>query len=69
MSALNPKYNSLVKRFLKHNAKYDYYVDTEQDHLRAADMAYTNACDIWDELPKREQANLVKQNPELKGAY
>jgi len=60
--AINPKYQSQVNRFIKHNARYSQIVDETDDNGGAKQQrAYDNGCNALDGLPKRELANIRKK--------
>ena len=61
VTAINKKYQSLVNRFIKADAKYNEIVDATDDNggLKQ-ERAYEKANDLLDELPKRERANISK---------
>ncbi len=60
--AINPKYQAMINRLIKHDRYYvTNYVDSETEHKAAAINRYDAMCDVWADLPKREQANFDKQ--------
>lgn len=69
IQAITKKHQKTVNKFVKFNAKYDALVDAGRDETTAAANSYEKAFDAWCELPKREQANIVKQIPNVKGCY
>lgn len=69
VTAMNPKHQRKVNAFIKWNAKYDDLVNKCLEDSNSAYNAYDNAQEIWCELPKREQSNIAKQIPHVKGCY
>ncbi|HDM8192307.1 TPA: hypothetical protein P0E30_003740 [Vibrio harveyi] len=69
VKALNKKHQRKVDTFLRHNAKYDDLVNKCMEDSDSAYNAYDKALDVWCELPKREQQNIAKQIPNVKGCY
>lgn len=69
ITAINKTHQKTVNKFVKFNAKYDALVDAGRDETAQAANSYEKALDSWSELPKREQANIVKQIPNVKGCY
>ncbi len=61
VTAINPKYQSTVNRFILWDSKYSAIVDATEDNGGAKqENAYDKALTIWLELPKREQKNISK---------
>lgn len=59
MKAINPKYQSIVNKFLKADQKYNDIVDqTEDNGGIKQERAYDRAYELFHSLPKREQKNL-----------
>lgn len=69
VEALNKKNQRKVNTFLRHNAKYDELVNKCMEDSDSAYDAYDKAHDVWCELPKREQQNIAKYIPNVKGCY
>lgn len=70
IQAISKKYQAVVNRFADWNAKYDAIVSETQDEGgNKQQRAYDKASENWHELPKREQANIVKHLPLVKGCY
>ncbi|WGL39686.1 hypothetical protein PG288_6 [Vibrio phage PG288] len=73
IKSVNPKHQKSVNRFLTWDQKYDQAVNENQqadrDDSPAQSRAYNRAADLWSALPKREQQNIVKHKPALKGCY
>lgn len=73
VKAVNEKHQSKVDRFLTWDQKYDQAVivnnQNDRDDCPKQTRAYNKAADLWCGLPKREQQNLIKQIPSLKGCY
>lgn len=70
IQAIHKKYQQTVMLFISWNAKYDAIVDATSDNGgRAQERAYENALAYWERLTKREQANIVKFLPSVKGCY
>ncbi|AUR95959.1 hypothetical protein NVP1215B_041 [Vibrio phage 1.215.B._10N.222.54.F7] len=69
VTAITKKHQKNVNAFVAWNAKYDALVDQDKEETRAGENAYAKALDYWCELPKREQANIAKQIPNVKGCY
>jgi hypothetical protein len=67
--AINKKYQSKINRFLSWDGKYNDLVNLDLEESRKGENAYDKANDLWLELPKREQNNIFKYVPELKGCY
>lgn len=57
-TAINPKYQKIVNRFIAANWKYDEMVDAGTEDSIAGDKAYNKASELISYLPKREQENL-----------
>jgi hypothetical protein len=63
MIAINKKYQSVIKRFLAWDKKYNDLIDAaDGDECRKAENAYNKAAELWAELPKREQSNIGKNH-------
>ena len=66
ITAINPKYQSMVKRFVKWDKKYNAIVDfnhandLDESNCPKQERAYEKAAEIFHDLPKREQANINK---------
>ena len=62
--AINSKYQSLVRRFIQWDSKYNDLVNyndaNDIEDCRKQANAYDKASRAFDELPKREQANIAK---------
>jgi len=69
MEAINKAHQTTVNRFIKWNDKYDALVNAEKEESPAGERAYEKALDLWCELPKREQANLMRLDKSLVGSY
>ena len=67
--AINKKYQRKVNAFVNWNAKYDVLVNAEKEETTQGHNAYSKACDYFHQLPKREQANIEKHIPTVKGCY
>lgn len=65
--AVNPKHQKTVNKFLKADSQYSSRID--QLHSKDLDDCddslaskfYENGCHHWNNLPKREQQNIIKQ--------
>lgn len=61
VTPVNKKYQSLVNRFIKADTKYNSIVDkTDDNGGLAQEKAYDKACELFEQLPKRERLNLSK---------
>jgi len=61
ITAINKKYQSLINRLCKWDARYNDLIDAlDGDENRHAEQAYDKAACIFVELPKREQANIQR---------
>ncbi len=70
VTAINPKYQHTIKRFLKWNAHYDSIVsETDDNGGTKQEKAYDRASEFWAEIPKSEQDNILKVCPDIKGGY
>lgn len=69
IQAITKKHQKNVNAFVKYNAKYDALVDDGRDETTQAANSYEKALDAWCDLPKREQANIIKLIPNVKGCY
>ncbi|PHS22014.1 MAG: hypothetical protein COA84_14120 [Robiginitomaculum sp.] len=62
ITAINPKYQALINRFIKWDKRYSDIVDATQDSMSAPQAnAYEKAACIFVDLPKREQKNIQRQ--------
>ena len=69
VTAINKKYQKNVNAFVRWNAKYDALVDAGKDETQQSETAYEKAFSIYNDLPKRERANINKNVPHVKGTY
>lgn len=66
IQAINPKYQSIINRFIRWDRKYQHIVDTTDDNGGLAqERAYNKAYELFNDLPKREQKNLSKHFPTI----
>ena len=70
IKSINKKHQAIVNRFVKWSLKYDAIVNETGDSGSTKQQnAWDKAAELWVELPKREQANLARQLPNVKGCY
>lgn len=73
VKAINSKHQKTINSFLQWDRKYDNAVNENnrlnKDNSPKQCRAYSKAYDLWEQLPKREQQNIIKQMPQLKDCY
>ena len=57
ISAINKKHQATVNKFLSWDTKYNQHVNNQDAGPKQA-FSYDKAAINWQELPKREQANI-----------
>lgn len=73
--AVNERHQKTVDQFLKWNAKHDQQVNENHENGSTYETRlkqsryYGKARNLWIDLPKREQINIVRTYPELKDCY
>lgn len=58
ITAVKPKNQAKVTRFIKADASYDKLIDQGKDGSLQAERAYCKASDYFDELPLYERKNI-----------
>ncbi|OES24038.1 hypothetical protein [Alteromonas macleodii] len=62
ITAINPKYQTTVDRFVKWDIRYNAIVDATEDNGGTKQAsAYEKAYNAFHSLPKREQQNITKK--------